>query len=149
MALIKIKGRADSIIVDYQTAKRVKQRKFGDTTVQPAVGKASPNDLCDLGDTWCGEYSRIVEIELNDKPRAPQLEERLSPLTPEELIEHRKFMDKMRKDLEDRGIIKKHSLNKSAKSKMTLTRSGLNEYKEKFGIEYKIPEGTQIIEDLL
>lgn len=61
MALIKIRGRADPIVIDNERAKKLKARKFGD-----GVAKADPHDLVDLGD-WAGEYGRITEIELDRK----------------------------------------------------------------------------------
>ena len=145
MSVIKIRGRADLIIRPYAIAKKLKQRKFGDDSVFPAITKALPTDLVDLGDEWAGTYAQIVSIELNDKPQLARIEDALQrPLTAEEKIEHRKFMDDMHKDLEMKGILKP----KEMPSKMSLTRSGLNEYKAKFGIDYIVPPGTEIIEDV-
>lgn len=141
MSLIKIKGRPDPIRLSYERAKKIKQRKFGDDTVSPPVSKASPSDLIDLGDEWCGTYGQIISIELGDKPRPvqPQIQE------PEQTPEDReKAREALRKIGEEFGFTGK---GKKAK-KLTLTRSGLNEYKEKHGVEYKVPEGYEIIEDV-
>lgn len=62
MALIKIRGRLEPVVVDDERAKRIKERKFG----KDGVGAALPNELIDLGD-WAGEYGRIVEVELSKK----------------------------------------------------------------------------------
>lgn len=51
----------EPVTVDDDVAKKIKARKFGD-----GVAQALPNELVDLGD-WCGEYGRIVEIEIPKK----------------------------------------------------------------------------------
>lgn len=62
MATIKIRGRTDSIYLDDERAKKIKDRKFG----TPLIAKADANELIDLGD-WSGEYGRIIEIEISKK----------------------------------------------------------------------------------
>jgi hypothetical protein len=140
MSIIKIKGRADPIFRPYEIAKKIKQRKFGDDTVSPVVPKASSNDLLDLGDEWSGSYGQVISIELNDKPRASQPQiEAYEPT----LEERKKAQEAIRKIGEDLGFTAKGK----KMNKLSLTRSSLNEYREKFGKEYKIPVGTEIIED--
>ena len=78
MAIIKIKGRADPIIVSNDIARKVKQMKFGDE--ENHIVKAQSSDLVDLGDQWSGEFSRIVEIEL-DKLKVYREEEKEPELT--------------------------------------------------------------------
>lgn len=142
MSIIKIKGRADPIFRPYEVAKKIKQRKFGDETTSPKVLKASPSDLIDLGDEWSGSYGQIVSIELNDKPKAVQpLLEDPEP-TPEERKRGKEMLRKIGEDLGFTTGGKKFT-------KLTLTRSGLNEYKEKNGVEYQVPEGYEIIEDVI
>ncbi len=104
MSTIKIRGRADVVVVPYSLAKKVKQRKFGDETVSPPIPKASPKDLIDLGDVWSGEYGQIVAIELNDKPSSilPQIAE--PELTPEQ---KKMAKEQIRKIGEDFGFITK------------------------------------------
>lgn len=143
MSIIKIKGRADPLVVDYVTAKRVKQRKFGDLSEEPPISKASSTDLCDLGDVWCGEYSRIVEIELNDKPRAiPATTEEVRPMTEEDRKVAHEFFEQVRKEMGWAPV------NKLESAQMTLTRSGLEKYKKQFGRDYQVKNGTKIIEDI-
>lgn len=62
MAQIIIKGRKDPIVVDNDTAKRVKSRWCGDPTT--GAGKAQKDDILDLGE-WAGEYGAIRSIELD------------------------------------------------------------------------------------
>jgi len=66
MATIKIRGRSDPLTIDDATARKIKDRKFGDHG-QP---KAEPHELVDLGE-WSGEYGRITEIEMTKKDLAP------------------------------------------------------------------------------
>lgn len=75
MAKIKIKGRIEAIELDNARAQKIKDRKFGDNGVE----KADPQDLVDLGD-WSGEYSRIVEIDMDKDERTrvdPQEQQRI------------------------------------------------------------------------
>lgn len=147
MSVIKIRGRSDPVFRPYAVAKKIKQRKFGDDTVTPPISKASPSDLIDLGDEWSGSYGQIVSIELNDKPQPAQLQsEEDKPQTPEQKEANRKVLAEMRKDMEARGILKPR--NGETKTTLSLTRSGLAEYLKKFGKEYEVPAGAEIIEDL-
>lgn len=140
MSVIKVKGRLDPIIISYDRAKKVKQKKFGDDTVNPPVLKASPSDLIDLGKDWAGMYGQIVSIELGDEPRASQPQIKEPEYTPEDRLFAQKEIQRIGREL---GFGK----NKKIK-KLTLTRSSLNEYKEKHGVEYKVPDGVEIIEDV-
>lgn len=144
MSIIRIKGRPDPIIIDYHIAKYVKQRKFGDPVADPPIMKAPPDALCDLGDVWAGEYRKISDIELNDRPKAIRLA-RPEDTEPFDKEFHRKEMDRIGENLKKLGLLKKVG----DRPRVELTRSGLNEYREKHGVEYMVPEGVVIIEDIV
>ena len=59
MAKIFIKGRREPIDIENARAVIIKNRKYGLNGEQAR----RPEDAVDLGD-WCGEYGRIMEIEL-------------------------------------------------------------------------------------
>lgn len=141
MSVIKIRGRADPIFLPYEQAKWIKQRKFGDDTVNPPIPKALPSDLLDLGDQWSGTYGQINSIELNDKPQAPRIAEEAIVMTPQIRKMQREFFENTAKELPFLN-------NKKTQEKMALTRSGLIEYKNNTGKDFVVPEGTEIIEDV-
>lgn len=139
MSTIKIKGRIDLIQRPYELAKKIKQRRFGDDTVSPPIPKALASEDIDLGDEWSGTYGQIVSIELNDKPRAPQGQIREPDPTPKQRNFARQAINKIRDEF---GFTAKKV------AKMKITRSSLNEYTAQHGVDYQIPEGTEIIEDI-
>lgn len=105
MALIKIKRRVDPITRPYQIAKLIKQRWTGDA--EAGVKKADKEDILDLGDEFCGKYGQIDTIELNDKPRSPQLDSPQEELTEEEKALNRKEIKRIGEELRAKGILKK------------------------------------------
>lgn len=140
MSIIRIKRRADPISRPYEIAKKIKQRWTGDE--EAGVKKAEKDTILDLGDEFCGRYGQIDTIELNDKPRAPQLQpEQDRPMTEEEKVEARKFFQEMR--LQYPFLVGGKDIEK-----LTVSRSGMAEYKRLTGKDYKVPNGTEIIEDI-
>lgn len=144
MSIIRIKGRADPIFVDYQIAKYVKQRKFGDPNTDPPIAKATPDALCDLGDVWAGEYRKISDIELNDKPRPKLIEPPAEPITDAERAEGKAVIKRIGDELREKGILK----SQEKIQQMELNRSALEEYQRVHGRPYTIPFGVKIIEDV-
>lgn len=56
----------------------------------------------------------------------------------------------MKKDKEYfESFKKKMGWTTREKGKLQLSRTALNEYREKFGVDYTVPEGAEIIEDLI
>jgi hypothetical protein len=106
MSIIRIKGRKEPINVAFSVAVQIKQRKFGDSTARPPVVKALSTDILDLGDIWAGQYGQILEIEINDRPRANLRQIERPKMTPEQREALRKKIDEVRKHLEMNKIIK-------------------------------------------
>lgn len=58
MALIHIKKRATPIELDFERARKLKQRKYG----YDGISKAENTDQVDLGE-WAGQYGEIISID--------------------------------------------------------------------------------------
>lgn len=77
MAIIKIRGRLEEIIVSNERAIRIKQLWAGDPGKN--ISPSPKTDIVDLG-AWTGELGRIVSIELNSmeikRENAVEIEQR-------------------------------------------------------------------------
>lgn len=77
-----------------------------------------------------------------EKKRAAERAESNRPLTPEEKQKQQAILAANRKILEDRGV-----LADSKRTGYTLKRSALDAYKRTHGNDYRVPPGTEVIED--
>lgn len=64
MAVIKVRGRLEPIVIKNEIAQKVKDRWLGLNNVE----KADAKDVVDL-DVWAGEYGRITEIEMTNESK--------------------------------------------------------------------------------
>lgn len=148
MSLIKIKGRVDGIKVSYSTAKKIKQMKFGDDTVFPVISKAKATDLIDLGEEWAGEFGQIASIQIGEVSSKYQIEQPDElPLTPEQKLETRKIIDKMTITLKENKVLPDNYPNHRQPRPYEVLRSELVKYKETYGRDFSVPNGSMIIED--
>ena len=61
MAIIKIRGRKETITVDNMRGRKIKIARFGDIDGR---GKMDPKTDLDLGDDWAGTIGQIEWVEI-------------------------------------------------------------------------------------
>lgn len=99
MALITLRGRKEPIEVPNERARMIKMRWAGD-----GLQKATSTDIVDLGNI-AFEYGQIKSIEMQSYRPTTSNEDLNRPLTPEEKRDRDAMMGRVRKNLEQRGIL--------------------------------------------
>lgn len=106
-------------------------------------GKAT-NRVIEVG-LWTGELSDIKSFSVvTTISQASKQQIEYLDLSPEMITRNAIFTKKLKEAYKKIRLDQK---GKTAYKGYTLTRSAINEYKQKYGTDCEIPEGTQIIED--